>query len=90
MSTNAVVVNRLGGPISDAASRKLDRTASVLPILHAVRGELDASGQREGNVINIWDTAREICVPFPLLPTKQHALRVESDALVMGHAWEGA
>lgn len=90
MSTKAVVVNRLSGPISDTASRKLDRTASVLPILHAVRGELDASGQREGNVINIPDAVSEICEPFSSLPTKQHALRVESDALVMGHAGEGA
>ena len=42
MKAKAGVANRLSGPISDAASRKLDGTASVLPILQAVRGELDA------------------------------------------------
>ena len=42
MTAKAVVANRLIGPISDAARRKSDGTASVLPILHAVRGESNA------------------------------------------------
>ena len=42
--------------------------------------------QREDNVIKIRDTVTEICERFPELLTKQHALRVESDALEIGHA----
>lgn len=39
MKAKAVIANQLSGPISDAARRKSNGTASALPILHAVRGE---------------------------------------------------
>ncbi|WP_422622115.1 hypothetical protein [Rhodoferax ferrireducens] len=42
--------------------------------------------QREVNVIKFRDAVTEICDRFPELLTKQHALRVESDALPIRHA----
>ena len=42
MTAKAIAAYRLSGSISDAARRKLEGTASVLPIFHAVRGELAA------------------------------------------------
>lgn len=50
MTAKAIVVNRLIGTISDAARRKLDGTASVLPILHAVREELGTRDMLPGAV----------------------------------------
>ena len=42
--------------------------------------------QREVNVIKFRDAVAEICGRFPELLTKQHALRVESDALEIDQA----
>ena len=42
--------------------------------------------QPEVNAIKFRDAVAEICGRFPELPAKQHALRVESDALEIRHA----
>ncbi len=73
MKAKAVTANRSARPISDALRRKLARGPSWLPILHALRGDFR-------------DAVTEIYERHSELLAKQHAARVESDALQIRHA----